>query len=63
MLSSYVDGCKDEMFNGGAQIIVERLKNVAESIGKVLTEALEELAVKVGSFLSRFYLILITFID
>jgi hypothetical protein len=46
----YIDDCKDDIFNGGARIIVERLSDVAKRIGDGLTKALEKLADDVGGF-------------
>jgi hypothetical protein len=52
-MGSYIEGCKNEVFNGGAQIIIERLSKAARSIGNALTVALEELAEKVHSLRHR----------
>ena len=38
---------KDEMFEGAADVILSRLANAAEAVGKALCEALQELAEKV----------------
>jgi hypothetical protein len=50
VICSYIETCKDELFNGGAQIIIKQLSNIARSIGVALTVELEQLAERVGSF-------------
>ncbi|KAJ6539274.1 hypothetical protein B0H19DRAFT_1178148 [Mycena capillaripes] len=44
---SYISGCKDDIFGGGADLIIDRLDDAAEAIGQTLTVALENLAQKV----------------
>ncbi|KAJ7498992.1 hypothetical protein FB451DRAFT_1347396 [Mycena latifolia] len=44
---SYISDCKDDIFEDGADVIMERLTNAAEAIGKALDEAMENLAQKV----------------
>lgn len=43
----YVDQCKDDVFEDGADIIMDRLSKAADAIGVVLNAALSELAEKV----------------
>lgn len=45
----YVVEVKHEMFEGAADVILTRLANAAEAVGKALGHALEELAAKVCS--------------
>jgi hypothetical protein len=44
---SYVNECKDDVFEGGAEVIMERLSKAAEAIGHALDSALQKLAEKV----------------
>ena len=46
---NYVDGCKDDVFEDGADVLLERLEKAAEAIGAALDNALSDLAEKVGS--------------
>ncbi|CCM01707.1 uncharacterized protein FIBRA_03772 [Fibroporia radiculosa] len=42
----FVDNIKNEVFNDGAEVIMGRLSNAAEAIGRALEDALEKLAEK-----------------
>ncbi|KAJ6599136.1 hypothetical protein DFH09DRAFT_1130225 [Mycena vulgaris] len=44
---SYISDCKDDIFEDGADVIMERLTSAAEAIGKALKVAMENLAQKV----------------
>ncbi|KAG1761260.1 hypothetical protein EDD22DRAFT_954174 [Suillus occidentalis] len=44
---NYIDGHKHNVFNGGAEVLMGRLSNAAETIGKALNESLRELAEKI----------------
>lgn len=44
---SYIDDCKDDVFEDGADVILNRLSKAAEAIGTALSDALAELAEKV----------------
>ncbi|KAJ7276327.1 hypothetical protein B0H12DRAFT_1084814 [Mycena haematopus] len=43
---SYVVDCKDEIFEGGADTIMDRLTNAADAVGKTLSVSLDNLAQK-----------------
>ena len=43
-----MDSVKHEMFDDAAEVIMNRLKNAAEAVGRVLEVELSELAKKVG---------------
>ena len=47
LFHNYVADIKDEMFEGAADVILGRLANAAEAVGKALGDALQELADKV----------------
>lgn len=51
---NYIDDCKDDVFDDGADVLLDRLSKAAEAIGAALDSALSELAEKVGSTNSRF---------
>lgn len=44
---NYVDECKEDVFEDGADVILDRLSKAAEAIGAALQDALSELAEKV----------------
>jgi hypothetical protein len=44
---TYVSDCKDDIFEDGADVILDRLTDAADAIGKTLTAALDNLAQKV----------------
>jgi hypothetical protein len=44
-----VDESKDNMFDGGADVVLERLTKAADAIGETLDEAMGKLAEKVSS--------------
>ncbi|KAJ6614316.1 hypothetical protein B0H10DRAFT_2045676 [Mycena sp. CBHHK59/15] len=44
---SYITNCKDDIFEDGADVIMERLNNAAEAIGHALDEAMDNLAQKI----------------
>lgn len=43
----YIDECKDNIFDDGAQIVLDRLIKAAEAIGEALDEAMGKLAQKI----------------
>jgi hypothetical protein len=43
----YIAACKDNIFDDGTDVIMERLTQAAESIGETLDEAMGKLAQKV----------------
>jgi len=43
----YISDCKDNIFDDGADVVMERLTKAAESIGETLDEAMGKLAQKV----------------
>jgi hypothetical protein len=45
---TFIDDCKDDVFEDGADVIMERLSKAAEAIGAALDAALAELAEKVN---------------
>ncbi|CAL1702209.1 unnamed protein product [Somion occarium] len=47
LFHDFVDGVKDEVFNGAADVIMGRLTKAAEAVGNALEEALAELAEKI----------------
>jgi hypothetical protein len=47
LFHNFIDDCKNDVFEGGAEIILERLSKAAEVIGLALNEALQSLAQKV----------------
>jgi hypothetical protein len=47
LFHNYVNECKDDVFEGGAEVIMERLSKAAEAIGHALDAALQLLAEKV----------------
>jgi len=51
---NYIDDCKDDVFDDGADVLLDRLSKAAEAIGAALDSALSELAEKVRSTNSRF---------
>ncbi|KAJ7937120.1 hypothetical protein B0H13DRAFT_2226534 [Mycena leptocephala] len=44
---TYVSDCKDDIFEDGADVILDRLTDAADAIGKTLTAALDNLAQKI----------------
>ena len=44
---TYIEQCKDEIFDDGAGVVMERLTQAAVAVGEALDTALEELAKKV----------------
>jgi len=51
---TYIEQCKDEIFDDGAEIVMERLTQAAVAVGEALDTALEELAKKVRKWAPRF---------
>ncbi|KII94798.1 hypothetical protein PLICRDRAFT_86263 [Plicaturopsis crispa FD-325 SS-3] len=47
LFHNYVNDCKDEVFNGGAEVLLGRLAGAAEAVGDALETALTELAQKI----------------
>lgn len=47
LFHDYVEDVKDQMFDGAADVILTRLAKAAESVGQVLSDALQELAEKI----------------
>lgn len=45
----FVNECKDNMFDDGAEVLMERLTKAADAIGETLDDAMGKLAEKVGS--------------
>ncbi|KDR83818.1 hypothetical protein GALMADRAFT_236220 [Galerina marginata CBS 339.88] len=43
----YIDDCKDNIFDDGADVVLERLTKAAEAIGETLDEAMGKLAQKI----------------
>ncbi|KAF8974240.1 hypothetical protein BDZ97DRAFT_1945601 [Flammula alnicola] len=43
----YIDGCKDNIFDDGADVVLERLTKAADAIGETLDEAMGKLAQKI----------------
>ena len=50
MFHRVVDDIKGEIFDGAADVILGRLSQAAEAVGKTLGEALEDLAEKVSRY-------------
>jgi hypothetical protein len=50
---NYIDDCKDDVFDDGADVLLGRLEKAAEAIGATLDSALSDLAEKVIFVLSR----------
>ncbi|KAG6882282.1 hypothetical protein C0992_012236, partial [Termitomyces sp. T32_za158] len=48
----FIDSCKDEIFDGGADVIMDRLSKAANAIGNTLDGALGQLAQKIEVNLS-----------
>lgn len=47
---NYINDHKQDVFNGGAEVLMGRLSTAAETIGKALNKSLRELAEKVRLF-------------
>ena len=48
---NYVADIKNEMFDGAANVILNRLAGAAEAVGQALGDSLQELAEKVSAFI------------
>ncbi|KAG5637833.1 hypothetical protein H0H81_003038 [Sphagnurus paluster] len=48
----FIEGCKDEIFDDGADVLLDRLTKAAEAVGKALDDALEKVAQKIEVNLS-----------
>lgn len=46
-MHDWIDDVKDEIFGGSADKLMERLTGAAQSVGKALSDALDQLAEKV----------------
>lgn len=57
----YVVDIKDEVFEDAADVLMSRLKNAAEAVGKALETALNELAQKVRVCPCSFFFCLISY--
>ena len=57
---NYIDDCKDDVFDDGADVLLDRLSKAAEAIGAALDSALSDLAEKVRSAIPRFLSTMLT---